>query len=99
MLSYSQAGQPIKKPLQVLKCETLNLAASYRYDNEGKMTSVNYPATYFGAGPTYTYSFDYLSYYQTPLSAWYSGLLLRPPIRSPPKGRLIARLRSGSGTW
>jgi RHS repeat-associated protein len=59
MLSYSQAGQPIKKRLQVNEnTKIANLDATYTYDNEGKMTSVNYPATYFGAGPTYTYSFD-----------------------------------------
>ncbi|MFN0169814.1 MAG: RHS repeat-associated core domain-containing protein [Bryobacteraceae bacterium] len=37
-----------------------NLDGTYTYDNEGKMTSVNDPATGTGptAGPTYTYGFD-----------------------------------------
>jgi RHS repeat-associated protein len=77
MYSYSQAGQPIKKRLQANEnvyydqthnhTGTINLDAIYTYDNEGKMTSVNYPTTYGvdgdnnlipSPGPTYTYSFD-----------------------------------------
>ncbi len=46
--------------------KTLNLDATYTYNNEGQMTSVKYPhtASYNGMaivytdGPTYTYSFD-----------------------------------------
>jgi RHS repeat-associated protein len=47
---------------------TLNMDAAYTYNNEGKMTSVNYPETWSWQGqngplvstpgPTYTYSFD-----------------------------------------
>ena len=35
------------------------LSASFVYDDEGRMTSISYPAT-SGTGPTYTYSFDAL---------------------------------------
>jgi len=59
MYSYTQAGQPIKKRLQTNQnvyydqthnhTGTINLDATYTYDNEGKMTSVNYPTTY-GSG-------------------------------------------------
>jgi hypothetical protein len=49
--------------------QTRNLDAAYTYDNEGKMTSVNYPTTYSwngsqlvpATGPTYTTSFDAMS--------------------------------------
>jgi RHS repeat-associated protein len=40
---------------------TSNLDSTYTYDNEGKMTSVSYPATTAGAGPLYTNSFDSMS--------------------------------------
>ena len=77
---YSQAGQTTKKRLQVNETmhyyttgnvlhddpKTVNLDATYTYNNEGQMTSVKYPptASYNGMaivytdGPTYTYSFD-----------------------------------------
>ncbi len=77
MYSYTQAGLPSKKRLQTNEnvyydqthnhTGTINLDAAYTYDNEGKMTSVNYPTTYGvdgdenlipSAGPIYTYSFD-----------------------------------------
>ena len=75
MYSYTIAGQPNKKRLQVNETppswatQTRNLDAAYTYDNEGKMTSVNYPTSYSfvypnlvaTAGPTYTYSFDSMS--------------------------------------
>ena len=65
MYSYTQAGQPSGKRLQINESlgaypypvATYNLNASYTYDTEGKMTSVSYP----NAGPTYTYSFDSMS--------------------------------------
>ena len=65
MYSYTQAGQPNKKRLQTnltglyypYPVYTNNLDTTYTYDNEGKMTSVNYP----NAGPTYRYSFDSMS--------------------------------------
>ena len=82
MYSYKPSGLPIKKRLQTNEnvayynvnhlllsnsTGTLNMDATYDYDNEGKMTSVNYPTTYTldgnnnpvpAAGPTYTYAFD-----------------------------------------
>ncbi len=79
MYNYTQPGLTAKKRLQVEETahyyvngiahddpKTLNLDGVYTYDNEGKMTSVNYPTTYSwngsqlvaSAGPTYTYSFD-----------------------------------------
>jgi hypothetical protein len=76
MYSYTQAGQPNKKRLQVNETppypyatQTRNLDAVYTYDSEGKMTSVNYPTTYGfvypnlvpTAGPTYTCSLDSMS--------------------------------------
>ena len=74
MFGYTQAGQANKKRLQVAENTpvgngytnvSVNLDASYTYDNEGKMTSVTYPATYgyqsSTPGPTYTYSFDSMS--------------------------------------
>ena len=76
MYSYTQAGQVNTKRLQINQTlptpwgsQTRNLDAAYSYDNEGKMTSVNYPTTYSisgffpvaTAGPTYTYSFDAMS--------------------------------------
>src|SRR5579863_1221280 len=54
MYSYTQPGQTNKKRLQVNESSTLNLDASYTYNNEGSVTSVTYPAS----GNTYTYSFD-----------------------------------------
>jgi RHS repeat-associated protein len=61
--AYTQPGQMSGKRLAV--AETLsggtpvsNLDALYTYDNEGSMTSVSYPSTSAGAGPTYTYSYD-----------------------------------------
>ena len=71
--SYSRAGQPTGKRLQINETppypwttQTRNLDAAYSYDTEGKMTSVNYPTTHSyvypnlvaTAGPTYTYSSD-----------------------------------------
>jgi RHS repeat-associated protein len=77
MYSYTSAGQPTKKRLQVVETlpsypytpSTVNMDAAYTYDTEGKMTSVNYPTTYpFVSpnlvptpGPTYTYSYDSMS--------------------------------------
>jgi hypothetical protein len=73
MYSYTIAGQPTKKRLQINETppypwttQTRNLDAAYSYDNEGKMSSVNYPTSYSfvypnlvaAAGPTYTYSYD-----------------------------------------
>jgi len=77
MYSYTQAGLPSKKRLQTNEnvyydpshnhTGTINLDAAYTYDNEGKVTSVNYPTTYGvdgdnnlipTPGPTYTYAFD-----------------------------------------
>jgi hypothetical protein len=77
MYSFKPSGLPIKKRLQANEnvayynannlllynsTGTLNMDATYDYDNEGKMISVNYPTTYMNsvavAGPTYTYSFD-----------------------------------------
>ncbi len=79
MYNYSQPGLTAGKRLQVEETahyyvngiahddpKTLNLDGVYTYDNEGKMTSVNYPTTYSwngsqlvaSTGPTYTYSFD-----------------------------------------
>ena len=82
MYGYTQAGLTAGKRLQVEETlhyyvngiaqdvpKTLNLDGAYTYDNEGKMTSVNYPTTWSwngtqvvsAAGPTYTYSFDPMS--------------------------------------
>jgi RHS repeat-associated protein len=77
MYSFKPSGLPIKKRLHANEnvayynannlllynsTGTLNMDATYDYDNEGKMISVNYPTTYMNsvavAGPTYTYSFD-----------------------------------------
>src|ERR1039457_4422236 len=81
MYGYTQAGLTSGKRLQVQETlyttvngvgqytpRTLNMDAAYTYNNEGKMTSVNYPETWSWQGqngplvstpgPTYTYSFD-----------------------------------------
>ena len=79
MYAYTQAGLTSGKRLQVQETfkwyvnnnlqtstDTLNMDGTYTYNNEGKMTSVNYPSTYAWngtqfvttSGPTYTYSFD-----------------------------------------
>ena len=79
MYGYTQAGLTSGKRLQVQETlhyyvngvaqsspQTLNMDAAYTFNNEGKMTSVNYPETWSWngsalvstAGPTYTYSFD-----------------------------------------
>jgi RHS repeat-associated protein len=81
MYAYTQAGLTSGKRLQVQETlyttvngvgqytpRTLNMDAAYTYNNEGKMTSVNYPETWSWQGqngplvstpgPTYTYSFD-----------------------------------------
>ena len=76
---YTQAGLTSGKRLQVQETlhfyvngvlqnvpQSLNMDAIYGYNNEGKMTSVNYPSTsaWNGngltqtSGPAYTYSFD-----------------------------------------
>ena len=55
MYSYTIAGQPNQKRLQVnLTGLSANLDAAYSYDTEGKMKTVSYP----NAGPTYRYAFD-----------------------------------------
>lgn len=66
MYSYTAAGLMIKKRLRVTRnisngsTATGNLDGTYTYDNEGKMTSVQYPV--YAGGPAYgaiyTYSFD-----------------------------------------
>jgi RHS repeat-associated protein len=76
---YTQAGLTSGKRLQLQETfkwyvnnnletntQTLNMDGTYTYNNEGKMTSVNYPSTYAWngtefvttSGPTYTYTFD-----------------------------------------
>jgi hypothetical protein len=59
LYAYTRPGQTSGKRLQtqemfdyynnnthVTGTQTLNLDGAYTYDNEGKMTSVNYPTTY-----------------------------------------------------
>jgi hypothetical protein len=77
MYGYTQPGSVSGKRLQVNEhipypagngqTLTRDLDAAYTYNNEGKMTSVNYPTTWTynsggvaqsTPGPTYTYSFD-----------------------------------------
>jgi YD repeat-containing protein len=64
MYGYTQAGQVSGKRLQILEANpgfgtmTRNLDASYAYNNEGKVTSVSYPATDAGPGPVYNYTYD-----------------------------------------
>jgi YD repeat-containing protein len=55
--------------LVISQAKAATKAAAYTYDNEGKMTSVNYPTTYSwngsqlvpATGPTHTTSFDAMS--------------------------------------
>lgn len=55
MFSYKPAGERDKKRLQIHEnAQSLNLDATYTYDNEGRTASVSYPL----GGNTYTYSFD-----------------------------------------
>lgn len=66
MYAYTQAGETNGKRLQVNETVTSgvltsNLDTLYTYDNEGKTTSVSYPATSAGAGPVYTTSYDNMS--------------------------------------
>ena len=66
MYSYSQAGAPLKKRLQItrssLPLSTLNLDATHTYDNEGRVTATQYPSAWNGsswvAGPNLGNSFD-----------------------------------------
>ena len=70
MYGYKQAGNVSGKRLQVNEklpgggsYSDRNLDALYTYNNEGKVTSVNYPTTWSSTGgstpgPTYTYAFD-----------------------------------------
>jgi RHS repeat-associated protein len=71
MYSYSQAGLPTAKRLQVIQpigyldennhlqqsTMTTNLDSGYGYNGEGKITSMSYPST-GTAGPSYNYSYD-----------------------------------------
>ena len=69
MYGYTQAGSVSGKRLQVNEklpggggFSARNLDALYTYNNEGKVTSLNYPTTWSSTGstpgPTYTYAFD-----------------------------------------
>jgi RHS repeat-associated protein len=71
MYSYSQAGLPATKRLQVNQVvhvgsqhatETANLDSTYTYNNEGKVTAMTYPSTISGSnttpGASYNYSYD-----------------------------------------
>jgi RHS repeat-associated protein len=74
MYSYTQAGLPAIKRLQVNEAMTwqyggfgqsgtgsANFDVSYQYNNEGKVTSVTYPTSGSGAGATYNYTYDSMS--------------------------------------
>jgi RHS repeat-associated protein len=66
MYAYTQPGEMSGKRLQANETVTSgvltsNLDTLYTYDNEGKTTSVSYPATTAGAGPVYTNSYDSMS--------------------------------------
>ena len=72
MYSYTQPGEIATKRLRLNRTVqshpfTIDLDASYSYDNEGKMTSVTYPQSFYSDGSlqpqqspvtTYTYGFD-----------------------------------------
>jgi RHS repeat-associated protein len=68
MYGYTQAGSVSGKRLQPNESlngsssASRNLDAIYTYNNEGKVSSVNYPTTWSSTGsttgPTYTYAFD-----------------------------------------
>jgi RHS repeat-associated protein len=72
MYSYTQAGLPAAKRLQVNEVvyhgaphytQTANLDSTYTYNNEGKITAMTYPSTVNGAGTSiagagYNYSYD-----------------------------------------
>jgi RHS repeat-associated protein len=59
MYSYTQAGQVAGKRLRVAQGSVYaDLNGSWSYDNEGRVTSVTYPAASGGGGQTYTYGFD-----------------------------------------
>ncbi len=71
MYSYTQAGLPAAKRVQVNQTVTLpggngtatsNLDSTYTYNNEGKATAMTHPATGLSsapvAGPSYNYSYD-----------------------------------------
>jgi hypothetical protein len=66
MYSYSTPGQVVSKRLRVTRADTLNenltadLNGSWAYNNEGKLTGVNYPGDPNGnyAPPSYSYSYD-----------------------------------------
>jgi RHS repeat-associated protein len=66
MYSYTVPGQVAGKRLRVTRADTLNetltadLNGSWSYNNEGKLTGVNYPGDPNGnyAPPSYSYSYD-----------------------------------------
>lgn len=50
---------------------TVNLEASYAWDNEGRMTSLGYPADQYGnAGPTDTYAYDAMGRLSSQGATW-----------------------------
>ena len=53
---YSQAGQKTNKGLTVTRNSSTvaDLEATYAYDTEGRMTTIQYP----GGGPNYSYGYD-----------------------------------------
>jgi RHS repeat-associated protein len=60
--SYNQAGRVIKQKLRLpdqQKGQPVEFEAQYGWDNEGRMTSLSYPARdALTAGPQYNYQFD-----------------------------------------
>jgi len=73
MFAYQQAPAVTTKRLQLTESVTYatggyppynqatvwgNLDATYTYDNEGRVLTTAYPATQYGAGPSYSYQLD-----------------------------------------
>ncbi len=74
MYSYSQAGAVLKKRLSIMRNVnpygnlTINLDASYTYDNEGRVTATQYPSSWNGsswvAGPNLSNTYDSMGHLQ-----------------------------------
>ena len=61
MYNYGVPGAPVGKQLTVSRggsSQTINLAATFSYDNEGRMTGETYPADNSGTTANLSYTFD-----------------------------------------
>src|SRR5271166_4725828 len=60
MYNYGVPGSPVGKQLTVSRgvFSYFNLAATYTYDNEGRMTAETYPTDHGGTTSSLSYTFD-----------------------------------------